>query len=99
MEEHCGQQEAWAKRSRGKRVEAGVIANREPLDSVKNGEGEKTEDDGTIYKICKIRWIDLTQSNGSWGECDLCNDYMCLKCYNVEELNANDDYYCSVCSN
>lgn len=52
LKEHRGQRQGEAKRARGKRVDAGVIANTEPLDSVESSEEEEMKDDGTICKIC-----------------------------------------------
>lgn len=52
LKEHRGQRKGEAKRARGKRVDAGVIANTEPLDSVESSEEEEMKDDGTICKIC-----------------------------------------------
>ena len=52
LEEHRGQRKGEAKRARGKRVDAGVIANTEPLDSVESSEEEEMKDDGIISKIC-----------------------------------------------
>ena len=63
-------------------IRACVVANREPLDSVESSE-EKLEDDWTICKICKIRWINLAESNSSWEQFDLCSDCTCPGCFNV----------------
>ena len=52
LKEHRGQRKGEAKRARGKRVDAGVIANTEPLDSVESSEEEEMKDDGIICKIC-----------------------------------------------
>ena len=52
LKEHRGQRKGEAERARGKRVDAGVIANTEPLDSVESSEEEEMKDDGIICKIC-----------------------------------------------
>lgn len=52
LKKHRGQRKGEAKRARGKRVDAGVIANTEPLDSVDSSEEEEMKDDGIICKIC-----------------------------------------------
>ena len=52
LKEHREQRKGEAKRARGKRVDAGVIANTEPLDSVESSEEEEMKDDGIICKIC-----------------------------------------------
>lgn len=48
LEEHHRQRKKWAKRSRGKIVEAGVIANRKSLDSADSTDEKEMEDDRTI---------------------------------------------------
>lgn len=70
LEEHCEQRKGRTKRSKGKRCEAGLIANREPPVSAENSEEEEMEDDGMICKICKISF---KESSNSWVHCNLCN--------------------------
>ena len=77
LEEHCEQWKGWTKESKGRRCEAGLIANREPLVSAENSEEEEMEDDGMICKICKISF---KESSNSWVHCNLCNYHMCPGC-------------------
>lgn len=62
LEEHHGQGKGGTKSYRVKRVEAGVIANRELLGALVKSSKEE-EDDRTVCKIFKVRWINLTESN------------------------------------
>lgn len=48
LEEHHRQRKKWAKRSKRKIVEAGVIANRKSLDSADTTDEKEMEDDRTI---------------------------------------------------
>ena len=54
-----------------------------------NGEGE---DDGTTCKICKIPWKELMEKCGYWIQCDICDEYICPKCYEKRNISADDDF-------
>ena len=52
---------------------------------------DEEEDDGTTCKICKIHWIELTERCGDWVQCDICDEYICPKCYDERDISADDD--------
>ena len=62
------------KKSRGERVRAGVIVNTElGANYVSDSSSEEENvDDGTMCKICSVKWIDLTENSGIWVQCDIC---------------------------
>ena len=54
------------------------------FDESSNDESSDEEkDDDTIRKISKIPWIKLTEKYGDWVRCDICDGYICPKCYDV----------------
>ena len=67
------------KKSWGKHIEAGIIANTEPAANYVSDSSseEEDEDDGTVCKICSVKWIDLTENSGIWVHCDIRDDYIC----------------------
>ena len=34
---------------------------------------------------------------GDWVQCDICDEYICLKCYEKRDISADDDFICSIC--
>ena len=89
------------KKSWGKHVEAGIIVNTEPAANYVSDSSseEEDEDDGTVCKICSIKWIDLTENSSIWVQCDICGDYICPNCYRDDDLKDDEDFYCYICSN
>ena len=41
----------------------------------------EVEDDGSTCKVCKIPLIELTKKCGNWVQYDICDEYICPKCY------------------
>ena len=58
---------------------------------------DKEEDDGTTCKTCKIPWIEQTEKCRDWVQCDICDEYICPKCYDKRDISADDDFFCSIC--
>ena len=40
-------------------------------------------------KICEILWIELTD----WVQCDICDEYICPKCYGKRDISADDHFF------
>ena len=89
------------KKSRGKHVEVCVIVNTEPVGNHVSDSSSEEEnvDDGTMWKICPVKWIDLTKNGGIWVQCNICDDYICPNCYRANDVKEDEDFYCSICSN
>ena len=51
------------------------------------------EGDGTTCSICKILWVELMEKCGDWVQCDICDEYICPKCYDKRDISADDDFF------
>ena len=51
------------------------------------------EDDGTTCNVCKISWIELTKKCGDQVQCNICDEYICPKCYGKRDISADDDLF------
>ena len=52
------------------------------------------EDDGTsTCKICKIPWTELTEKCRYWVQRDICDEYICPKCYGKRDISTDDDFF------
>ena len=65
-------------------------------ESLNDESGDEEEDDGITYKFCKIPWIELTKKWGDCVQCDICDQYICPKCYDKRDISADDDFFSSI---
>ena len=94
------------KRGRGKKTPSGTVINEEipqeeeqpgllwqcnKLAKSSNDESSDDEEDhGTTFMICKILWRELMEKCGDRVQCDICNKYICPKCYDKRDILASD---------
>ena len=53
----------------------------------------KEENDGTNCKIFKKIWRDLTEKCGDWVQWNICDEYICPKCYDQGDISAEGDFF------
>ena len=53
---------------------------------------DEEKDDSPTCKICKIHWIELTEKCGDGVQCDICDEYICPKCYEKRDISDDDDF-------
>ena len=61
-------------------------------ESSNDDSSNKEEDEGTACKICKIPWIALREKSGDRVQCDICDEYICVKCYFKRDISADDKF-------
>ena len=62
-------------------------------ESTNDGSSDEEGDDGTICKICKIPWIELTEKCRDWVQYNTCDKYISPKCYGKRDISLNDDLF------
>ena len=48
-------------------------------------------------KFARSSWIELTEECRDWVQCVICDEYICLKCYDKANISADDNLFCSMC--
>ena len=51
-----------------------------------NDESRDQENCETTCKICKTPWIELIKKCGDWVQCNICDEYICQKCYDMRDM-------------
>ena len=58
-----------------------------------NDDSSDEEDDDTPCKICKVPSIEITDKCKDWIQCDICDEFICPKCYDKRNISADDDFF------
>ena len=46
-----------------------------------NDESSDEKNCETTCKVCKTPWIEMTEKYRDWAQCNICDEYVCQKCY------------------
>ena len=47
-------------------------------------------------KFARSPWIELTVKCRDWVQCVICDEYICLKCYDKANISADANLFCSM---
>ena len=63
------------------------------LAELSNDDSSDDKGDGTIRKICKIPWLEMTEKCGYWVQSEIWDEYICLKGYEKRDISTNDNFF------
>ena len=71
----------------------GPLRQRNNLAESSNDESSDDKGDGTIRKICKIPWLEMTEKCGYWVQSEIWDEYICLKGYEKRDISTTDNFF------